>query len=266
MSRDSLARDVGVCLASCRTPFHGATAKWVEALNVAGLLAATMMMNGSVVSLRPNKMCKRTSFALFDSPVDSEGIEQHVRFVLFTYAYAEEGPQADARLESIYRCMSSTHPLLLLHFVAELSPRVRLAAQRHVAWEGTLLLLHHADLEEADEGDDLEEPKSGDLRQRGKAVRHIGEREVRGGREHAGQAEVLLDEVASDGQHRNASVLDLNVPEAVEPGRNRRDKYSVKGSDADFSVQKVAIRYWLSDNQQRIDPVARVESGCGLAP
>lgn len=115
----------------------------------------------------------------------------------------------------------STHPLLLLHFVAELSPRVRLATQRHVAWEGTFLLLHHADLEEADEGDDLEEPKSRDLRQRGQAVRHVSERNVRGGREHAGQAEVLLDEVASDGQHRNASVLDLDVPEAVEPGRNQ---------------------------------------------
>lgn len=120
-----------------------------------------------------------------------------------------------------------TYPLLLLYFVAELGPRVWLATQRHVAREGTLLLLHHADLEETNERDDLEESERGELRQRSQTVGHIREREVGRGREHAREAEVLLDEVASHGQHRNAAVLDLHVPKAVKPERDAATVWDV---------------------------------------
>lgn len=90
--------------------------------------------------------------------------------------------------------MTLTHPLLLLDLLRELGPRVRLTAQRHVAREGTLLLLHHADLEETDEGDDLEEPDGRDLRQRCQPVGHVGERKVGRGRQHPREPEVLLQD------------------------------------------------------------------------
>lgn len=84
------------------------------------------------------------------------------------------------------------HPLLLLHFLRELGPRVRLTGQRHVSREGALLLLHDANLEETDEGDDLEKPQSRDLRQRCQSVGHVSERQVGRGRQHSREPEVLL--------------------------------------------------------------------------
>ncbi len=125
------------------------------------------------------------------------------------------------------KCDVLTYPLLLLYFVAELGPRVRLATQRHVAREGTLLLLHHADLEETDESDDLEESERGELRERSQTVGHVREREVGRGREHAREAEVLLNEVTSNRQHGDAAVLDLHVPEAVKPERDAATVWDV---------------------------------------
>lgn len=50
-----------------------------------------------------------------------------------------------------------------------------------------------------------------------KAVRHVREGLVVRDGEHAGEAYVLLDDVAQHGEHTDASVLDLHVPETVEP-------------------------------------------------
>lgn len=119
------------------------------------------------------------------------------------------------------------HPLLLLDLVRELGPRVRLATQGHVAGEGTLLLLHHADLQEPDEGNDLEKPEGRDLRQCCQSVGHIRERDVGRGRQHPREPEVLLDEVPRNGEHGDTSVLDLNVPQAVEPAPKVRETHYV---------------------------------------
>ena len=91
------------------------------------------------------------------------------------------------------------------------------AAGRAVPGEGALHLLHHEQLVAADRQDDLEGAQGGDLRERGESVGHVREREVLLEGEHARQAGVLLYHVPHDGEHSNASVLDLHVPEAVEP-------------------------------------------------
>lgn len=74
----------------------------------------------------------------------------------------------------------------------------------------------HLRLKEADEEEDLHRAIKGDLRQGGDAVGHVGERETRRGGQHAREAEVLCGDVAEDGEHGNAPVLHLHVPEAVE--------------------------------------------------
>lgn len=74
----------------------------------------------------------------------------------------------------------------------------------------------HLSLEEADEEEDLHQAVKGDLRQGGDAVGAVGEGEARRGGKHAREAEVLCGDVAEDGEHSNAPVLDLHVPEAVE--------------------------------------------------
>ena len=50
-----------------------------------------------------------------------------------------------------------------------------------------------------------------------KAVRHVREGLVIRDGEHAREAHVLLDDVAQNGEHTDAAVLDLDVPKAVEP-------------------------------------------------
>ena len=72
-------------------------------------------------------------------------------------------------------------------------------------------------LKKADEEEDLDEAVKGNLRERGDAVGAVREGKARRGGEHAGEPEVLCGDVAQDGEHRNAPVLDLHVPEAVEP-------------------------------------------------
>ena len=86
-----------------------------------------------------------------------------------------------------------------------------------VSREGALNVLHDRQFKEADERDDLREARRGDLREGRYTVRHVSEREVGGVGEHAGQAGVLLGKVAGDGEHSNAAVLDLHIPEALEP-------------------------------------------------
>ena len=103
---------------------------------------------------------------------------------------------------------------LLGHGVPRRSEGV--SADGEVPGEGALHVLHHSQLKEADERDDLGEARRRDLGQSRHAVGHVREREVRGVREHAGQAGVLLGQVAGDGEHRNAAVLDLHVPEALK--------------------------------------------------
>lgn len=90
-----------------------------------------------------------------------------------------------------------------------------------------LLLPAHLGLEEADEEEDLDEAVKGDLGEGGDAVGAVREREVSGGSEHAREAEVLGGDVAEDGEHSDAAVLDLNVPEAVEALLQRRAAASV---------------------------------------
>ncbi|CAM9091393.1 unnamed protein product, partial [Ectocarpus sp. 6 AP-2014] len=93
----------------------------------------------------------------------------------------------------------------------------RVAAVREVSGEGALHVLHHRQLKETDEREDLGEARRGDLRQSGHTVRHVGERQVGRVRQHAGEAGVLLGQVAGDGEHSNAPVLHLHVAEALEP-------------------------------------------------
>mmetsp|Transcript_3045 Transcript_3045/g.8595 ORF Transcript_3045/g.8595 Transcript_3045/m.8595 type:complete len:218 (-) Transcript_3045:42-695(-) len=77
-------------------------------------------------------------------------------------------------------------------------------------------VLHDGELEEANEGDQLSDSGTLDGVEGGEAVWHIGEGE-------AGVVDVsweadsgLLDQVSDDGEHGDASVLDLDVTEAVE--------------------------------------------------
>lgn len=49
------------------------------------------------------------------------------------------------------------------------------------------------------------------------SVRHVREGNVVRDGKHAGQAHVLLNNVPEDGQHRDATMLDLHVPKALKP-------------------------------------------------
>mmetsp|Transcript_11293 Transcript_11293/g.33820 ORF Transcript_11293/g.33820 Transcript_11293/m.33820 type:complete len:227 (+) Transcript_11293:1114-1794(+) len=77
-------------------------------------------------------------------------------------------------------------------------------------------VLHDDELEEADEGDDLGNAGGGDGAEgaeAGRDVRELGARVVDGAREEdAG----LGGDLAEDGEHTDAAVLDLDVAEAVE--------------------------------------------------
>eukprot|EP00307_Rebecca_sp_RCC1486_P007571 CAMPEP_0119434010 /NCGR_PEP_ID=MMETSP1335-20130426/50449_1 /TAXON_ID=259385 /ORGANISM="Chrysoculter rhomboideus, Strain RCC1486" /LENGTH=206 /DNA_ID=CAMNT_0007459861 /DNA_START=518 /DNA_END=1134 /DNA_ORIENTATION=- len=89
--------------------------------------------------------------------------------------------------------------------VAEVTRELRLA--RHV--------LHHAQLEEADEGEDLGKASWWHHRERREARRHLVEREA--DREVTREAHARRrHDVAKDGEHADAAVLDLDEAEAVE--------------------------------------------------
>ena len=92
----------------------------------------------------------------------------------------------------------------------------RVAADRHVPRERTLDVLHHAEFKETNERHDLQEAQRRELRESREAVRHVRELQVHIVRQVAGESVVLLNQVSRDGEHGDAAVLDLHVPETVE--------------------------------------------------
>ena len=80
-------------------------------------------------------------------------------------------------------------------------------------------VLHDEGLEEADEGEELEEACSRDVLEGLEAGGDVGEAEALAVGDGAGEADAGGGgEVSGDGEHGDAAVLDLDVTEAVEVG------------------------------------------------
>mmetsp|Transcript_28385 Transcript_28385/g.72062 ORF Transcript_28385/g.72062 Transcript_28385/m.72062 type:complete len:213 (+) Transcript_28385:113-751(+) len=103
--------------------------------------------------------------------------------------------------------------LLVERVPAEVERAVAEVADKLVA--SALNVLHHGELEEAHEREDLREAGRRHDRERREAGRHVSEREAV--RELAREADAgRRHDVAKDGEHADAAVLDLDEAEAVE--------------------------------------------------
>ncbi|CAN0053431.1 unnamed protein product, partial [Ectocarpus fasciculatus] len=165
-----------------------------------------------VAAVKVRKRCVHRS--LVEGVARAEEVVDDVRLVveLLVHHEAEDAHLGGAAVVELDRALGGLG--LLGHGVPRRSEGV--AAVGEVTGEGALHVLHHGQLEEADEREDLGEARRGDLGEGRHTVGHVGEGQVGRVGEHAGEARVLLGEVAGDGEHSNAAVLHLHVAEALE--------------------------------------------------